>query len=282
MNQEQINSYKEFQKNGYNYQQLAPHKDIASFIDCFFVSEAVESSEKKITLRLVPDGHFDIYWYRGSHFDYEIRETGRKISSGLIIAGQMTGATYLNIKFPLTLIGVKIFSHGLYPLLNIPMSGLTDKVFDFAELFPDSAELIRAMDRAGNKFEALRLLQTYLQDKYSKITDIDILTCKIAQKIYGESGNITLKEISRIYDISPRQIERKFDRFVGLSPKMLARVVRFSKCLSAIQRLSDRKTLEIIHSYGYYDQTHFIKEFKSFVKLTPNEYKNWISSFKRN
>jgi AraC-like DNA-binding protein len=282
MNQEQINSYKEFHKKGYNYQQLAPHKDIASFIDCFFVSEAVESSEKKITLRLVPDGHFDIYWYRGSHFDYEIRETGSKTSSGLIIAGQMSRATYLNIKFPLTLIGVKMFAHGLYPLLNIPMSGLTDKVFDFADLFPDSVELSGAMERTANRFEALRLLQSYLQDKYSKITGIDIVTCEIVQKIYSESGNITLKEISRIYDISPRQIERKFDRFVGLSPKTLARMVRFSKCLSAIQRLSDRKTLEIIHSYGYYDQTHFIKEFKSFVKLTPNEYKNWISSFKRN
>jgi len=282
MNQEQINSYKEFQKKGYNYQQLAPHRDLVSFIDCFFVSEAVESSEKKITLRLVPDGHFDIYWHTGSHFDYEIRETGYKTSAGLIIAGQMTRATYLNINFPLTLIGVKMFAHGLYPLIKIPMTDLTDKVFDFAELFPDSVELTGAMGRAGNKFEALRLLQSYLQDKYSKITGIDIITCEIAQKIYAESGNITLKEISRIYDISPRQIERKFDRFVGLSPKTLARVVRFSKCLSAIQRLSDRKTLEIIHSYGYYDQTHFIKEFKSFVKLTPNEYKNWIGSFKRN
>ncbi len=193
----------------------------------------------------------------------------------------MTKATYLNLRFPLTLIGAKIFAHGLYPLLERPMKELTDRVFDLEEIFPDAAELSRAMDRAGGKFEAARLFQAYLQDKYSRAAEIDPVTREIVSKILDESGNVILKEISRLCDISPRQIERKFDRFVGISPKTLARVVRFSKCLAAIQRLSDRKTLEIIHSFGYYDQTHFIKEFKSFVKLTPNEYKNWISGFKK-
>mgnify|MGYP000850988545 CR=1 FL=1 len=87
MDQEQVNTYKEFQKNGYSYQQLAPHKDIAGFVSCFFVSEAMEASDKDFKLRIVPDGHFDIYWHRGSHFGYEIRETGEKLTNRFIIAG---------------------------------------------------------------------------------------------------------------------------------------------------------------------------------------------------
>jgi AraC-like DNA-binding protein len=280
MDKEQINSCKEFQKDGCKYQQLPPHKDLESFVNYFFVSEgAGPPADDKIKLMLVPDGHFDILWHSGSHFEYEIKETGQSNSNELIIAGQMTRASYLNINFPVTIIGAKLFAHALHPLVKTHLCEFTDKVFNFEDIFEDSKELIKSMRIAGDKFEALRLLQSYLINKYSKCKDIDEITVNISREFFKESGNITLKEIARIYDISPRQIERKFDRFIGQTPKMLSRAIRFSGCLAAIQRSPGRKTLEVIHSFGYYDQTHFIKEFKDFVKLTPNEYKKWINSF---
>lgn len=285
MNTEQINSYKEFQKDGCKYQQLPPHKDLSSFVNYFFVSEGAEPSDEKIKLMLVPDGHFDIFWHSGADFEYEIKETGQSNSNELIIAGQMTRASYLKMRFPVTIVGAKLFAHALHPLVKTRLCEFTDKIFNFEDIFEDSKELIKSMRRAGDKFEALRMLQSYLIDKYSKCKiideckEIDSITFNISRNLFCESGNITLKEIARIYDISPRQIERKFDRFIGLSPKMLSRVIRFGSCLSAIQRSPGRKTLEVIHSFGYYDQTHFIKEFKDFVKLTPNEYKKWIKSF---
>jgi len=54
------------------------------------------------------------------------------------------------------------------------------------------------------------------------------------------------------------------------------RIIRFKSCLDELLKNKDDSTLTILHSCGYNDQTHFIKEFKHFSELLPGEYLRWM------
>lgn len=67
--------------------------------------------------------------------------------------------------------------------------------------------------------------------------------------------------------ISPRQLRRLFQEYVGCSPKLFSRIVRFQQSLSDIQTVARSS---IFFDHGYFDQSHFIKEFKTFYGDTPS------------
>jgi AraC-like DNA-binding protein len=68
-----------------------------------------------------------------------------------------------------------------------------------------------------------------------------------------------------------RQLERRFDRAVGLPPKIVDRIFRFQRLLHTLQAPRDT-AITVRPSHGYYDESHLIREFKTFTGQTPADY----------
>jgi AraC-like DNA-binding protein len=71
---------------------------------------------------------------------------------------------------------------------------------------------------------------------------------------------------------SGRQLERNFARHLGVSPKAFARVVRFQAVAAAAARLNQPDWARLAADFGFADQPHLIREFKSFSGVTPAAY----------
>lgn len=84
----------------------------------------------------------------------------------------------------------------------------------------------------------------------------------------GETYNS--KALSSLLGISERYLERLFVNMVGISPRAFFTVHRFNKSLDLVLS-SERKLTSIAYDCGYYDQSHFIKEFTKFTGITPLE-----------
>jgi transcriptional regulator GlxA family with amidase domain len=71
--------------------------------------------------------------------------------------------------------------------------------------------------------------------------------------------------------ITERQLERLFKKYIGLSPKFYSRIIRFNHIFQLVKekRIS---WLEITHLSGYFDQSHFIRDFKAFTGEEPSQY----------
>ncbi len=69
--------------------------------------------------------------------------------------------------------------------------------------------------------------------------------------------------------MSPRQLRRFFDTYIGFSPKTFSRIVRFQSVLAALRRAPQNDWNSLCFAFGYYDQAHFIHEFKEFYGLPP-------------
>ena len=70
--------------------------------------------------------------------------------------------------------------------------------------------------------------------------------------------------------ISPRQLRRVFDYYIGTSPKTFSKVIQFQNILCAKPSVQSLKKNKIFYDVGYSDQAHFIRDFKNFYGITPN------------
>jgi AraC-like DNA-binding protein len=72
--------------------------------------------------------------------------------------------------------------------------------------------------------------------------------------------------------LSKKQLERQFSLAVGTTPKVFCRVSRFLDVCHRLREYQQRTLTELTHECGYFDQSHFIKDFKQFSGFTPKQF----------
>ena len=96
----------------------------------------------------------------------------------------------------------------------------------------------------------------------------------LIRKTYGEStlhfGFTNHKAIRN--EFSDRHVRRLITQYVGISPKLLMRIVRYQKTLRSINASPNQSMAALSAEQGYFDQPHFIREFRRFQGLTPSEF----------
>ena len=97
---------------------------------------------------------------------------------------------------------------------------------------------------------------------------LDAAVMAAVERILRIQGTIAIAELAREVALSPRQLRRRFQAAVGLSPKELCRVRRL-RAAAAAAALSERTWIELAGDGGYADQAHLVREFRSLLGITP-------------
>ncbi len=82
----------------------------------------------------------------------------------------------------------------------------------------------------------------------------------------------TVESAAREAEVSLKRFIALFAEEVGMTPKRYLRVARFQRVIASVHRAPDVDWMEVVERNGYYDQPHFIREFKEFSGLTPSDY----------
>ena len=90
--------------------------------------------------------------------------------------------------------------------------------------------------------------------------------------IESSNGALSLEEVAQRCELSSRQLERRFSVAVGLRPKQFARIVRFQTLLDLVESTGPQDWSSIALRCGYFDQSHMIREFRSFAEESPAAY----------
>jgi transcriptional regulator GlxA family with amidase domain len=90
--------------------------------------------------------------------------------------------------------------------------------------------------------------------------------------INHSNGSIPIEKLAYEVNTGRRELERKFLEQVGISPKLLARITRFQKVLNKIETEHINSFTAAAYEGGFYDQSHFIRDFKEFTGYSPNIY----------
>jgi len=94
---------------------------------------------------------------------------------------------------------------------------------------------------------------------------------QITKELQTETLPDDIKTLASRYDVTPRYLQKLFLQYTGVTPKLYHKINRFQTSLKRIAK-RDASLTSIAYDCGYFDQSHFIREFKSFTGITPSDY----------
>lgn len=157
---------------------------------------------------------------------------------------------------------------GLNRFLNIPMTEIFDNGYSAREVI--GKEIEELLDRSHDTFSLRELdsiVQSYFLSKLSRVKEP--LPIDYALQFLMVNYNTDIDRIAEMACMSIRSFERKCKERLGMPAKMYARIARFHKAYKILESRPIVSWTDLTYEVGYYDQTHFIKDFKEFGRLTP-------------
>lgn len=203
-------------------------------------------------------------------FDVEIYgRNERRVAPRICVIGPMTCRTYkLLLRDHVETLTVLFRPQGFRALFDLPMTLVADTGIEGHSIL--GGQISRLFEQLGNArtfTERIQLLDHYLLRRLNGSEPLKESHRALAQ--LALPGNcIKVAELAFRAGISARQLERRSLNYVGVSPKLLARIARFQQALR--MKVIDKATWSYVaHHLDYFDQTHMIRDFRDFAGDAP-------------
>lgn len=160
---------------------------------------------------------------------------------------------------------------GFHALFGTDMRRLTDCTFEAREVLPASAITIieKTLGHAEDRAAHDRLHRALMRFDGPSVPP---WLWTLYGQIKAGDGDLNLDTTYRSIGLSPRHINARFKRAVGVSPKVLCRIYRLQALLTAIDPSGPVNWTKLAHAFGFYDQPHFNREFRRFAGLHPRQF----------
>jgi len=188
------------------------------------------------------------------------------------IIGTMTRPLIFTTTGPVDLLGVRFRPGGLSGFLTLNAAELTDDQMDLTNSWGHLAEEIWHRLGETTPADRIRLLQEVLGARANGRINTDPFIRHCVTRIEAARGDLRISNLEKSTGLSARQLERKFARHLGISPKTFARVVRFKSVMAAAAHPDPPDWVTLAGDSGFADQPHLVREFKAFSGLTPADY----------
>ena len=168
--------------------------------------------------------------------------------------------------------GIKFRPGGFHALTQLHVSDFTDSKLRISDIFkPDGKQLVDDIRQAKTVEQMQLISETFLQAKLPESFDDITKLETIIHEIYSNPAIMKVSDLSERFAISKRGLQRLFKCQVGVSPKWAIRKCRIQEVLSQLEAGS-HDWQQLVLELGYFDQSHFIKDFTSLIGVTPTQY----------
>lgn len=250
------------------YHTILPPPDLRSLIRFYWTLE----SDGPYTHRSLACGSVEMVFHYAGVFDELDKQD---LATATPITG-LQGPAHRYRRYT-TGAGFGIFGVYMYPfaipvLFDMPASALSDEIPDLPSLLGASGrQLEETIMLAKNNQERIGILNSFFRMHLRELPAADqpIASCIIA--LQEQPQLLPVSEWASHAFLSQRQFERRFKSLAGFSPKLFSRISRFQQATQQYNKDSLSLTALAQHC-GYYDQSHFIHDFREFSGFHPREF----------
>lgn len=248
---------------------IAPCEELKPFIQCYWSIKSEHRLQKSIVNKIISDGGSGVVFNFGSRFYIQADEDICLVRDKCFFTGVTDKTAYLELAGIVDAFGVRFYPGVCSVIMPEMMSAgsLISKLESgkFSGLY-DS--LLKNDDS-----ERKQILDEFLIREFNQFINMPLpWGIQTANFIKANGGSIKVEETADNFALSRRQFSRKFKEEVGLTPKQYSKIVRINNVRSALKTQDIKSLTTVGYDFEYYDQAHFIKEFKDIVELTPKEY----------
>lgn len=255
-----------------NYETFEPHQELASLVKCYWTLESPEEvpPEKQT---IVPDGCMEMIFHYGDLY-VQYTEMGKSIvQPRCFVIGQLTRPLEIEPTGETGIFSVRFHPNGFLPFATIPIKEMENKAVSLDKLFgKDGADIEDKILNAPSTLERIKLIEGFLLKRLTDAETVDNIVKSTVEIILTANGQLSVDELSRQTNINRRQLERKFSSVIGLSPKQLSKTIRLQATLKMLLSNQFTSLTALAYENEYYDQAHFIKDFKELTGFTPREF----------
>ncbi len=251
-----------------------PSSPLNTFIKVMWISEGVAQTKR---IKILPDTSLHLMINLGEPYRIYKTDTVECITTckESWCVGIWKNSHLMDYPTKMHILNITFLPGGAFPFIGYPAIEVENNIVPLEAIWGSKAlELREKLYYARSADERFKILEVSLFQrlKNTEISKELIMIQDVIRQISVNNGVLSISSLSELYNISQKHLIHLFLKFVGATPKEVAKIFRFNFILSQINSNSDINWTNISQDSGYYDQSHFNKDFKSFTQMTPSEY----------
>ena len=254
------------------YQVIPPAAELRLFVRFFWTLESNTLPAIPYVYRSMADGCAEFIFHYQGGFDELTDALPVRQASSMIHAPTRRYRRFVT-KERFGIFGVYIYPFAIPHLIGLPSSDTTDQMPDLATVLGRAGyELDERIMLAPNTATRVAILSEFLRKRFAKLPRKDLAVQSAIRHVIHADQLPNVPQLAGQYNLSTRQFERKFREYAGFSPKLFSRIIRFQAALKHYDGVNTKSLTDIAYDCGYYDQSHFILDFKAFSGYNPKQY----------
>ena len=255
------------------YQEYYIEPLLRPFVKVIWSMENDTALFDAVPMRILPDTCVELVVHFADPYKTTYSNNTCMIQQQSMIVAQMKNFIEIQPNGKTGFIAVRFSAWGAYHFFGIPMKEVANGETGLQDVWKDLATEIeeRIFSEQTNNHR-IKIIQQYLFAQLSKNGRFDNAIDFCLTEISSAKGCISIEDLAYKTGISNRQLIRRFDNCIGLSPKEFSRITKFIHSLNYLKQFPEKNFTETGYDCGYYDQAHFIRDFKEYSGLTPTEY----------
>jgi AraC-like DNA-binding protein len=255
-----------------NPKTYEPNITLTDFVIRYWTLEGAKENTPLINT-IIPDGTMKLIFHYGDTYKHHSKSGEITILPKCFLIGQLTEPYVIE---PVGVTGsfvVQFKPNGFLPFATIPIKEMENKAIPLEKLFGrNGIDIQEKILNANSTSDRIQIIENFLGTLLAERKTIDKVVESTIETILNSNGQFSVNEFAQISNINRRQLTRKLSTAIGLSPKQLAKIIRIQTALKALLNKEQTSLTDLAYQNEYFDQAHFIKDFKEFTGLTPKEF----------
>lgn len=255
-----------------NYQTFQPHSDLSAFVKFYWTLE-VPFDPNNQKQKIIPDGCIEMTFNLKDKIKRYVSENDFIIHPNAMIMGQRTKSYFIEPLGDVDSFAICFYPYGFVNFVCTPLEKLVDVETSVQSLFGEipGKTLEQGIIQANSTQERIEIIEKFLLYRLNKKVTIENLVKTTVDALLATNGNTPINQVLKNSLSKRRKLERDFRKQIGISPKQLGKVLRLQTALKLLLNKEGSLT-NIAYQSNYFDQAHFIKDFKEFIGTTPKEF----------
>jgi AraC-like DNA-binding protein len=246
---------------------------LAPFVKCIWSQESGGAIFNAGRERILPDSCVEVVIHFRDPFLTHFADGTHALQPQAFIVGQMKRFLEIEPAGRMGLIAIRFYARGAYLFFQRPLSEVAAGIVDLEDIWKERArELTERIALVSSMTGRVQIVEDLLLGLLSRNGRCDHTVDRGLQLIDANRGKLSVAQLAAQLGISNRQLTRRFQHAVGLSPKEFARVSRFLHVVRCLSDTEPRTLTETAMECGYFDQAHFNHEFREMAGMAPGEF----------
>ena len=250
--------------------EYEPSESLRPYVKLYWEGSFIANADGHLSMQMIPKGYLELIILLNNVNCDLLNNNTLSQCPDYIIMGLFTQSYELWFKNHLKVFAIRFNPEGIYNIFGVPASALKEPYGDISMVLGN--EFRDFSNSLGEEKSIANIIKSTESHLLKNLEEHNIGTnyLNLAAELIRNSKDIKIKDLPKRIFISQRQLEREFKDKIGISPKHYLKIIRINEVMRLLNNNPGIDLTSVAFHCGYFDQAHFINDFKRITGKTPS------------